>query len=67
MLCPLCAAADLLHDCADLRSTYDGQAHPPPGAVGFFCPACEGVIPYRATIRIVYAQGMKSRQRCHNE
>lgn len=46
MKCPFCAAAELLHDTADLRYAYDTEAPPHPDADGYFCPACESFIPY---------------------
>ena len=40
MKCPLCAAAELVHDTRDLPYTYKGEATLIPAVTGDFCPAC---------------------------
>lgn len=44
MKCPLCAAAELVHDTRDLPYTYKGEATLIPAVTGDFCPACGEVI-----------------------
>jgi HTH-type transcriptional regulator / antitoxin MqsA len=44
MKCPVCEAAELVHDIRNLPYTYDGEATTIPAVVGDYCPACgEGV------------------------
>lgn len=40
MKCPLCAAAELVHDTRDLPYTYKGETTLIPAVTGDFCPAC---------------------------
>ena len=45
MRCPVCGAADLVHDTRDLPYTYKGETTVLPQISGDFCPACgEGVV-----------------------
>ena len=44
MKCPLCAAAELVHDTRDLPYTYKGETTLIPSVTGDFCPACGEVI-----------------------
>ena len=44
MKCPVCGAAELIHDTRDLLYTYKGETTPVPGVTGDFCPACGEVI-----------------------
>ena len=44
MKCPLCAAAELVHDTRDLPYTYKGETTLIPAVVGDYCPACGEVI-----------------------
>jgi len=44
MQCPLCAAAELVHDTRDLPYTYKGETTLIPAVTGDFCPACGEVI-----------------------
>ena len=44
MKCPLCAAAELVHDTRDLPYTYKGETTLIPAVTGDFCPACGEVI-----------------------
>ncbi|MDR1854941.1 MAG: type II toxin-antitoxin system MqsA family antitoxin [Azoarcus sp.] len=41
MKCPVCGAAELIHDTRDLRYTYKGETTVIPAATGDFCPACD--------------------------
>lgn len=40
MKCPVCGAAELLHDTRDLPYTYKGETTVIPDVTGDFCPAC---------------------------
>ncbi len=44
MKCPVCGAAELIHDTRDLPYTYKGEATTIPGVTGDFCPACDEAI-----------------------
>lgn len=40
MKCPVCGAADLIHDTRDLPYTYKGETTVVTAVTGDFCPAC---------------------------
>ena len=40
MKCPICAAANLMHDTRDMPYTYKGESTVIPSVTGDFCPAC---------------------------
>lgn len=40
MKCPICGAAELIHDTRDLSYTYKGENTLIPAVTGDFCPAC---------------------------
>mgnify|MGYP001352889427 FL=1 len=40
MNCPVCGAAELVHDTRDLPYTYKGETTLIPAVTGDFCPAC---------------------------
>lgn len=40
MKCPVCGAAELIHDTRDLPYTYKGETTTIPAVTGDFCPAC---------------------------
>ena len=40
MKCPICAAAELLHDTRDMPYGYKGESTIIPAVTGDFCPAC---------------------------
>ena len=44
MKCPVCGAAELIHDTRDLSYTYKGETCSIPSITGDFCPACDEVI-----------------------
>jgi len=45
MKCPVCGAAELVHDTRDVPYTYKGESTVLPRVTGNFCPACgEGVL-----------------------
>lgn len=41
MKCPVCGAAELIHDTRDLTYTYKGETTIIAAVTGDFCPACE--------------------------
>lgn len=41
MKCPVCGAAELIHDTRDLPYTYKGETTVIPGVKADFCPACD--------------------------
>lgn len=44
MKCPVCGAAELIHDTRDLPYTYKGETTLIPAATADFCPACDEAI-----------------------
>ena len=44
MKCPVCGAAELIHDTRDMSYTYKGDSTTIPAVSGDFCPACSEVI-----------------------
>ena len=44
MKCPICSAAELVHDTRDMPYTYKGEATVIPELIGDFCPACSEAI-----------------------
>ena len=40
MKCPVCGAAQLIHDTRDISYTYKGETTALPQVTGDFCPAC---------------------------
>ena len=44
MKCPVCGAAELIHDTRDLSYTYKGETSLIPSVTGDFCPACGEVV-----------------------
>jgi HTH-type transcriptional regulator/antitoxin MqsA len=45
MKCPICGAAELIHDTRDISYTYKGESTMIPMVIGDFCLACsEGVL-----------------------
>ncbi len=41
MRCPVCGAAELIHDTRDLPYTYKGESTVIPAVTADFCPACD--------------------------
>lgn len=41
MKCPVCGAAELIHDTRDLPYTYKGEITTIPAVTADFCPACD--------------------------
>lgn len=44
MKCPVCGAAELIHDTRDIPFAYKGESTIIPAVTGEFCPACDEVI-----------------------
>ena len=44
MKCPVCGAAELIHDTRDMPYTYKGETTTIPAVTGDHCPACIEVI-----------------------
>jgi HTH-type transcriptional regulator / antitoxin MqsA len=44
MLCPTCAAAELVHDTRDMPYTYKGTSTIIPAVTGDYCAACDEVV-----------------------
>lgn len=44
MKCPVCGAAELIHDTRDMPYTYKGDSTIIPSVTGDFCPACGEVV-----------------------
>lgn len=56
MKCPVCGAAELVHDTRNLPYTCDGEATTIQAVVGDYCPACgEGVFDASESARAVAA------------
>ncbi|QEP42084.1 type II toxin-antitoxin system MqsA family antitoxin [Ectothiorhodospiraceae bacterium BW-2] len=41
MKCPVCGAAELIHDTRDITYIYKGESTVIPAVTGDFCPACD--------------------------
>lgn len=44
MKCPICGAAEMIHDTRDVPHTYKGETTTIPAVTGDFCPACGEVL-----------------------
>ena len=44
MKCPICGAAELVHDNRDMPYTYKGETTIIPAVIGDFCPACDEAV-----------------------
>ncbi len=63
MKCPVCGAADLVHDTRDESYTYKGETTVIPAVTGDFCPACdESILGVAETDRVMKAMRAFSRQ-----
>ena len=52
MKCPLCGAAEMVHDTRDMPYTYKGQTTIIKDVVGDYCPACgESISDFQESIR----------------
>ena len=63
MKCPVCGAAELIHDTRDLPYTYKGETTLIPAVTGDFCPACaESVLDMAESDRVMREMRAFSRQ-----
>ena len=54
MKCPVCGAAELIHDTRDLPYTYKGETTVIPAVTADFCPACnESITDMSETDRVM--------------
>lgn len=44
MKCPVCGAAELVHDTRDVEYTYKGETTVIPGVTGDYCPSCSEIV-----------------------
>jgi HTH-type transcriptional regulator/antitoxin MqsA len=44
MKCPVCGAAELIHDTRDVPFAYKGESTIIPAVTGDFCPACDEIV-----------------------
>lgn len=63
MKCPVCGAAELIHDTRDLPYTYKGETTLIPAVTGDFCPACaESILDAAESERVMREMRNFSRQ-----
>jgi HTH-type transcriptional regulator / antitoxin MqsA len=63
MKCPVCGAAELIHDTRDLPYTYKGETTFIPAVTGDFCPACaESILEAAESERVMREMRTFSRQ-----
>lgn len=63
MKCPVCGAAQLVHETRDLPYTYKGETTVITGVTGDFCPAChESVLDISESERVMSAMRTFSKQ-----
>lgn len=63
MKCPVCGAAELIHDTRDLAYTYKGESTVITAVTGDFCPACaESVLDVAESDRVMREMREFSRQ-----
>ena len=63
MKCPVCGAAELIHDTRDITYTYKGETTTIPAVTGDFCPACdESVTDMAETDRVMREMQAFNRQ-----
>lgn len=54
MKCPVCRAAELVHDTKDLPYTYKGESTVIANVTGDFCPACsESILDAKESARVM--------------
>jgi HTH-type transcriptional regulator/antitoxin MqsA len=54
MKCPVCGAAELIHDTRDVTYTYKGETTNIAAVTGEFCPACtESILDLRESDRVM--------------
>ncbi|WP_429500561.1 type II toxin-antitoxin system MqsA family antitoxin (plasmid) [Robbsia andropogonis] len=63
MKCPVCGAAELIHDTRDLPYTYKGESIVIAAVTGDFCPACaESVLDAKESNRVMREMRAFSKQ-----
>jgi HTH-type transcriptional regulator/antitoxin MqsA len=63
MKCPVCAAAELIHDTRDLPYTYKGESTVIAAVTGDFCPACaESILDAAESNRVIREMRAFSKQ-----
>jgi HTH-type transcriptional regulator / antitoxin MqsA len=63
MKCPVCGAAQLIHDTRDITYTYKGETTVIPSVTGEFCPACnESITDLNDTDRVMREMQAFNRQ-----
>lgn len=63
MKCPVCGAAELIHDTRDLPYTYKGETTVIAAVTGDFCPACaESILDAAESNRVMREMSAFSRQ-----
>ncbi|MFY2610608.1 type II toxin-antitoxin system MqsA family antitoxin [Achromobacter ruhlandii] len=63
MKCPVCGAAELIHDTRDMPYTYKGETTVITGVTGDFCPACtESVLDLAESDRVMREMRAFSKQ-----
>lgn len=63
MKCPVCGAAELVHDTRDMSYTYKGETTTLPQVTGDFCPACaESILDLKETGRTMRLMGEFNKQ-----
>lgn len=63
MKCPVCGAAELVHDTRDLPYTYKGETTTISSVTGDFCPACaESILDAGETDRVMQEMRAFSKQ-----
>lgn len=63
MRCPICAAAELVHETRDLPHTYKGETTTIADVIGEYCPACgESVLDAAESARVSAAMLAFNRQ-----
>jgi HTH-type transcriptional regulator/antitoxin MqsA len=63
MECPICGAAELIHNTRDLPYTYKGETTSIPAVTGDFCPACaESILDAAESDRVMQEMRAFSKQ-----
>ena len=63
MKCPVCGAAELIHDTRDMPYTYKGETTTIPAVTGDYCPACaESILDAAESNRVMNEMRTFSRQ-----
>lgn len=63
MKCPVCGAAELVHDTRDMPYTYKGETTTLPQVTGDFCPVCaESILDLKETGRTMRLMGEFNKQ-----